>query len=631
LLRKLLLVVLCLASLLASEPRAHVSSQVGIARSVFRTPTGTTGREEQRVHNGVDCTVRYDWPTLLSEGYFPVRVLLRNTTSNSLRVDVSAEVSWSNEDLVQRNLILAPSQEVDFELMVRARKIGMNSYQVAIEVDGKKTQFANYGPAGTCSRNVMLVGASAPVAGQQESLAKLWTTLDKSTHWAPGSGPTSVSLRTFDQLSSNWQAYTSLDVVVVDLSGGAPPELFTTALAAWCRAGGTLAVLGGSRSELEGLPALVPALAKRFKILPQAYPTGSISPAPSHPPSNLVFQKSGLVGYRFGFGTLVVMEGPPTNLPNTEPDAAGLPLSYIASSAAFPDFWTRDIRKKDSVQEDLEGALGGFAELPLRSLMVFMLVFALVMGPVNFIWVWRKKQPMLLLVSVPLIALVSSIFLLVYGVISQGLETRSISNTWAVLDQGAQIGTFQEVRRVFAGTSPSEGLRPQAGTVVFPSDESWDGSWREEKLFVADYSEGLVLSGAFFPVRQPFSQLISSDRASRLRVIVKQAGDVIDLSNGLGVPIERLLLRDHAGQYHVLSEALGQGASARLVLAGAQSQLSEWRSDMSLFWGKSTVGLIPGSYLAELSAPPLQDDCGVPMDVSDGRHVLLGILEAQEL
>ncbi len=259
--------------------------------------------------------------------------------------------------------------------------------------------------------------------------------------------------------------------------------------------------------------------------------------------------------------------------------------------------------------------------------MAFMVLFALLLGPINFMWVKRKKKPMLLLVSVPAISIVCSIILLVYGVLAEGLDIRAVTRTWAVLDQRTQTATSSEVRRVFAGRSPGEGLRPQVGTLVMPASNKWHGSYRQESLFLSDATDGLVLSGDYFPVRNAFLQMIVSDRTSRLRLDVKAVGEDIEVTNALGTQVEDLLLRGPDGEYHALESSLAPGAGALLLPTGGATQLKEWRQDLKNLGDLDGHDLMLGTYVANLSEATLRDDCGVEVDEIDGRHVLLGILD----
>ncbi len=616
----------------AVQAQSNGLDQVVARARTISVPAARASQVERDV-SGVLCRTTYNWPSALHRGYFPVRVRLTNQNDDSIVVDLEAETSWGNEDTYTRRVMLSPGQEAEFEMLLRAREIGMNAYRLKVEADGEDITMGGCGPSQMGSRwgggqNVMIVTAQELSTVKEETLTKEWVQLDKDTEWSSLGDRLMVSTRTFDQLSTSWQAYTSLDTVILDLGVDALPSVSVLkALAAWCRAGGTLVVLGVPAESIAGFPGLGAAVRERFEQFPKAQ---GASTSGKFLPAHEEFRNKELVAYRVGFGTLIGSRQTFQATSALETDGQGLSLAYVAARANVPEAWSRQSRTGRSTQESIERTLEQFADLPLRTLMVFMVLFALLLGPVNFMWVKRKKNPMLLLASVPVIALVSSVVLLVYGVLAEGLDIRSVTRSWAVLDQGAQTATCTEVRRVFAGSSPGEGLRPQVGTLVMPEARKWRGTHQSTSLFLSDATEGLVLSGDYFPVRSPFAQMIVSDRTSRLRLDAKRVGEEVEVTNALGSEISGLLLRGSNGEYHALKGSLGPGESALLVPTGGQDQVQAWSSDLTHYGEQDGRGLMLGTYIVLLEEATLADDCGVEMDEVDGRHVLMGILDTAE-
>jgi hypothetical protein len=613
-----------------SEASAAQTTQT--TTSLF--PANADGRATSSTNDqelaGVRCQTVYSWPNRLHRGYFPVVVRLENMNEDSTVVDLKVEAGWRTEDSYTRRILLTPGQRAEFEMLLRARGNGVNNYWLELEIGSDERCILNFGPgqshrSGGVLQNVMYVTSEELDGVTESKLTDGWADLDKRTQWAPYVGDFLLSLRTFDQLSANWKAYTSLDTVILDLSSGELPGVaLLEALASWCRSGGTLIVLGVPSDSIAGFPGLGAAIDERFVQLPRPHPRNK---GDVFKPCHEVFEEQGLSSYRFGFGTLIASHlGPEAGWP-LEVDDEGVSLAYIAARAKVPEAWSRASRGSRSVQNDVERLLDRFADLPLRTLMAFMVLFALLLGPINFMWLRRKKKPMLLLVSVPVISIGCSIALLLYGVLAEGLDIRSVTRTWAVLDQRNQTATFGEVRRVFAGRSPGEGLRPQVGTLVMPGSNKWYGSHRQENLFLTDTTNGLVLSGDYFPVRNAFLQMIFSDRTSRLRLDVKTVGEDIEVTNALGTSVDDLLLRGPNGEYHALQNTLAPGQSALLVPTGGQDKLNEWSVDLSRFGNHGAPDLMLGTYVARVEEATLRDDCGVEVDEIDGRHILLGILD----
>lgn len=571
--------------------------------------------------NEVACTVRYNWPASLKGGYFPVEIELQNQGGEERVVSIQAEQSWGSEDSVRRRVALSARETVRLELLLRARSRNYSQYRVTFEVGGDEVEIGGAGPAEHTrtglERIVLYASAEAAEAGADEAWSEAWSAAAGTSTRGPTLGHVHghtqnlvlVCARTFDQLSPTWQAYTSLDTVIFDLSAGEPaPEVLDAALA-WCRSGGRLLLGGVTGDGLGRLSGLEGAFEDRLRL--EVAWEG--------------FAGSDFSAYRHGFGVLCVQgEVGADGLVMDEVDLGS--SAFVVGEAPFGSSWTRKNPMEQSRQSQALDAIERFANLPLRSLMLLIIGFAILMGPVNFIWVKRMRKPMLLLVTVPSIALVTSATLLLYGVFSQGLDIKTKSRTWTVLDQRLGWSTTAEVRRVFAGSAPGEGLRPEARTLLYPERRAWSGGHNSGRMFSLDHDGGLVYGGDYFPIRRPFGQLVLSDRAARLRLEVTEGPGGVEVTNALGATVEDLLLCDSKGVFHYLEEALAPGASVDLAEGGFAAKQAAWSEDLARAWSGEDR-LVPGTYLARLDDAPLRDDCGVETNELEGRHVVLGLLD----
>jgi hypothetical protein len=566
---------------------------------------------------GVVCTVAYHWPKLISKGYFPVEIRLENRGPKDVIVSLLAEQEWQEKDKVRRDLALASGESIEFELLLRDGYSTWGEYSVSFEVDGEELKIRNVGP-GNSSRSVheralLYVSAEAVDAGSEEAWTQEWKEYHNRMSLAASAtnvhtGAAQVSPRTFDQLSTTWQAYTSLDTVILDVSGGWRDTEPMNALLAWCRSGGKLMLAGLDKERLRSVPGLESSFEERLRLHSEM----------------AEFNEQGLQAYRHGFGALIVQEEVDSDRDLMDPGSAAM----IADMTLFAPSWTRpSYSHLPSRERNGFMGMGKFSNLPFRSLMLLIIVFAILIGPVNFIWIKRTNKPMLLLISVPAIALVSSLILVLYGVLSQGLDVKSISKSWALLDQRDGWSTTAELRRVFAGSAPGEGLRPEARTLVYPEDSAWRGRRRSGKLFTLDLNDGRLYGGDYFPVREPFGQILVTDRSTRLRLEVLESDEGVTVTNALGSRVEQLILRAVNGDYFFLGGPLGEGASSELAPGGSRAIRMEWQDDLHLIWGEETNDLLPGSYIALLQDASLGDDCGVEVNEIEGRHVLAGILD----
>lgn len=559
----------------------------------------------------VRCTVKYEWPEPLSFGYFPVEVELVNDGAEERTVDVEAAERWGKVDLVTRTVPLRAGETVRFELLLRADLYSSDEYQATFGVGGEEAAIDDVGPI-TSGRGdelvVLYLAATRPEAGSTDRWAAQWTT----HHRLAGSVEVHVGAARFTDMPGSWEAYTSLDLVVLDLAAGvAEPEgEALEALLAWVRCGGRLLVTGADSIELLARhPLAFGWLEDRFEV------KGGTA--------------QDLHVYRCAQGLLVLEESPDAGINPMEGSSRGLATGMVALDLDLSKSWTR-WSGSDSRMPDALAVLGGFGRLPLRGYILFLVIFALLIGPVNFLWVRRKKKPMLLLVTVPGIALGVSIGLVVYGILAEGLDVKANVRSWAVLDQRENHVTTAEVRRLFAGSSPGAGLRPERGTAVFPEPRS---RWRMREgvsRFRQDLTDGRLLSDGYVQIRREFDQLVLGDRTARARLAARYSGEAIEVSNALGATVDSLLLRSPDGEYHLLEAELAPGASARLHPTSGISASLPWDADLKRIFGDKAAHLPPATYLAAIHPSVLGDDCGVPVRELDGRHVVLGVLSTDE-
>ncbi|MCA8979394.1 MAG: hypothetical protein KDC14_05170, partial [Planctomycetes bacterium] len=477
-------------------------------------------------------------------------------------------------------------------------------YAVTFEVNGESQYFA-VGPSewsGGFEVPVLFASRSPVEAGAVERWASTWT--------GRGSGDFHFAAVRFPQLSKQWAAYTRYEWVVLSLEQGLPDAAALDAIFAWVRTGGRLLVIAPDpRAALESRPQDTKWLSPDYAVRES--------------------QPERCAAYHCGYGTITLFSAQGWGFEEMESVDGYQPAALSAVDYWSGRSWTPGSDSHaQSGMESVTPLLGGFGELPLRGLMVLLVVFALVMGPVNFWWVKRSRKPMLLLVTLPGISVVTSICLVLFGVFSQGLDLKVSTRSFTFLDQSAHQATTAEVRRIFAGSSPGAGMRPEAGTTVFPDVGSWSSDFRGTNLFTQDLTDGRLLGGDYLPVREPVVQLILSDRPTRLRLDVTERAGEVEVANAFDGPIERLLLRDSSGAFHQLNGALAAGESRRLVGGASVRDEFDWSVVMRDFWDTRGAGapeLPAGAYLAVLQTADLRDDCGVEVNEVSAQHVVFGV------
>ena len=588
-----------------------------LALALMLSALGVTGAAQTQVHGRLDevglrASVHAPWPDQLLRGYSPLFVELQNTSDRALAVDLESRIHNYRglPATTKRRVTVAAKSSLRVELFTPVFSWG-NS-QLEVKSAGKKgtAYLGSFDTHGFSIHPVLVVTEREASASEIEGWAAALMTEE---HTVGGDRLPNIALATLPglDLPRRLESYTSLDALLVDTSDRPPAQALEAALA-WARLGGNLVLAGPNARAYAGeLPGVAQWVEERFR-LPDAQ--GAAAP--------------GVTTYVFGLGRVVIVE---ESSFLAEPGAAAAVGRCLDQSPGF-----------------LQGAtwskwrwprIPGLDRLPFRLLICLLIAFAVLMGPVNFLSVRATGKPALLLVTIPILALLLSLGIVLFGLGYQGIETEQSVRSLTVLDQRAHRADSVALRSFFAPLAAGDALRPGPLTVCFPDVEEESGG--------ASISMGseLLLSGGYLPARQETNQQILSEIAARGRLSFAREGDGYTVENGLSVPVERLAFRDAQGRLFASPEEAGPiAAGARVSLEPVLAALpSVFNAPSYLFpldvsipgdpvpsspW---TERLPAGSYLALVPENPFPDDCGLNASEVAGVHRVYGVLELSEV
>jgi hypothetical protein len=187
----------------------------------------------------------------------------------------------------------------------------------------------------------------------------------------------------------------------------------------------------------------------------------------------------------------------------------------------------------------------GIRGVPVYGFMVLITVFAVMIGPVNYFYLQRKRLLWLLLVTVPATALVTSVLLVGYSVASHGFSIRSRIRSLTVLDQKSQQAVTVTRLALFAGVAPSRGMQFSPETAVYPVFPST----AEPGAFTVDWSQTQALTSGWLlsRTRTQFLTVRHAEQPERVEITPGQAGGLA-IKNGLPWEFEAVLVADESGR-----------------------------------------------------------------------------------
>jgi hypothetical protein len=214
------------------------------------------------------------------------------------------------------------------------------------------------------------------------------------------------------------------------------------------------------------------------------------------------------------------------------------------------------------VQANSEFSIVDSLAIPVRGLFLLVLIFAIVIGPVNLWVLGRMRRRIWMLWTVPLIAIVTSAAIFFYAVFSEGLDANSRICAITILDGKTHTATTIGVNAFYCPLTPRGGLHYDYQTELTPLGlQHWGGGrdryvdWTNDQSFSAGWVIGRV--PAHFLLRK--SQTV----AEPIRIVADSENQLV-VHNNLGVGISRLLYADGQGNIHS-AENIASAGQKKLI------------------------------------------------------------------
>lgn len=231
----------------------------------------------------------------------------------------------------------------------------------------------------------------------------------------------------------------------------------------------------------------------------------------------------------------------------------------------------------------------GVGMSPVMAFLALITLFMFVVGPVNYWFLRRVGRAHLLLLTVPAGALVMTVGLFLYALITDGLGVSSRIRSFTRLDDRGRAVSWSR-HSYYASLAPTKGL-------VFPDDaavysivpNAWktQNSSRQRRLRW-DGGEQQFQTGYVLP-RTVTQFLVVRATEAPGGVKFSAPGDQAEppeITNNLDVPIETLLARNDQGAVFFARD-IAPGAKAKLQVTNLKDSKTEWKKMFDLNEPKS--------------------------------------------
>jgi hypothetical protein len=529
-------------------------------------------------------------------GYTEYRILAKNKTTEShqLRI-VIPQSSWNMATnylkAITRQVEVGPSAEVSISLFQPDLPLNGNGIQVVI--DGQpRPQFLPLGPQrgqhagytfGTFNYQPTILISSLTNSVQGQWLRGGF--VHPSTAARVGVGFGMYQFTSFaqsgDSGSKHWLGYSGYDGVVIRSAELAArgPEV-EAALRQYVECGGSLVVVGPWKA-------------------PEAW-------------NRTRHQAQGITRFYPGFGQCLQID-------ELDPGKWSSDRLHTVTSS-----WTETaepwLNLRTATDANLTFPVVEHLTLPVRGLFILMLVFSILIGPVNLYVLARMKRRLWMLWTVPLISLMTCLAVLGYMFVDEGWAAHVRTESFTVLDENAHQAATLGWIGYYTPVVPSDGLHfsPQTELTAQARAKTYRMTNHPHTL---DWTDEQHLANGWLTARLPAHFLARKNERRLERVTVSRKDGVLTMVNGLKADIRAItFLTSGSGPKYKIYTAENVPAGQQAVLRpGAEVEppaperlrtlyMNDWLSGIRAARAEPATFLQPGCYLATLEATPFLEE-----------------------
>jgi hypothetical protein len=374
--------------------------------------------------------------------------------------------------------------------------------------------------------------------------------------------------------SENWLAYSPFDALVIsgtDLEA-MPPAVFA-AVGDYLHAGGILMVLG----KVDWPAAWHPAQTK-----------------PWHE------------GHQFdvGFGTGFVFNNENPSAFNTE--VVQKLRETVRASEHYFESLPEDSGSANATLPVVENL-----KIPVRGIVIIMLAFVIVIGPVNLIYLNRIKRRTWMLWTIPAISFATTLLVFAYSLLREGITPDTRIAGLTVLDQASHRAATIGGEAFYCPLTPSGGLQFEFGTEATPLVSVGYGSGTSREV---DWTQSQHFQHGWVSARVPAHFHLRKSETRRERIQIYNNNGGLQVVNSLGAPIKSLWFAD-AGMNVYQAANVAAGEKGGLVFSkpssvSGQGGANALLRDLTFAVHTDTLAadapkyLLPNTYIAVLDGNP---------------------------
>ena len=282
-----------------------------------------------------------------------------------------------------------------------------------------------------------------------------------------------------------------------------------------------------------------------------------------------------------------------------------------------------------------------YLKVPVRGIVVIMLAFVIVIGPVNIILLNRRKRRTWMLWTIPAISFATTLIVFAYSLLREGITPDTRIAGLTVIDQASHHATTMGATAFYCPLTPGGGLNFDFGTEAMPLVQIGYGSGTSREV---DWTQSQHFTRGWVSARVPAYFHLRKSETRRERIQVVNENGKLSVVNGLGAPVKSLWIAD-ADMNCYFVENVPAGQKAGLILSklsrlsekdGADGLLRDigFTAHADSLGGMAGKYLLPNTYIAVLDGNPFIENAlgsAASAKRTKSSAVVFGILDPADI
>ena len=594
-----------------------------------------------------------------SHGYAAHQFELENLSGKKRKVTIQfpagGQYKGSNITDLRRTVTLGPNSRKVVSLYQPPLSIDSFDNSAFIIVDGERRRLDNAFGSHVDSRANLSIHQPAVVLASRSWNGKFARNPTYEVNIAEG---------LITQWARHWLAYSGFDVVVMRANewNVAPTEV-RMAIVQYVRAGGRLFVLGSitlppdtrklNITQLAARQQSASALLEKVNTISHSKSHGRINDFPmvneerrqsgNRPAPNPPTTASSV--YALGWGLIRVLDPTGNERRNNRSMLEAIENLGSNEQARMPALASvmagaRNLHADDKYSYIRESS-GSFDDyfpivedsgVPVRLMIVILIGFVVLAGPVNLVLLHKLKRRTWFLWTLPAISILTSAVVFATALLNEGFTPTVRRDVITILDQQTQQATTVGALGIYAPVAPGN-LEFSAHTEVTPllSSRGQDsGSNRG-----INWTKGQLFTGKWIASRVPAHFAVRKSESRKERLSVTWESSTPTVVNSIGTDITYLCLADAQGNIFEANDLRAGQRTELQRVAGKQTVIDYLNTNFLLSTDKNTPeseylkNLTPSTYLARLDDSPFMEN-PIGREQLKTHAVVLGVLTKAE-